>query len=362
MIEPYKNGEKTGYVFRAVGQVIAFPGFLEVYIEGKDLGEEENGEGILPELKQGDDLKEEKVESSQHFTKPPARYTEASLVKKLESEGIGRPSTYAPTISTIIARGYIKKEAKLLHPTDVASVVTDLLVKNFPDIVDYKFTAEMEEKLDKIEEEKLEWIPMLKAFYDPFHKNILDKTNVLKKEDIVNEKSDEKCEKCGQPMVIKLGRFGKFLSCSNYPKCKNAKPLEGHERKLNPEDEKDVENLKEKFKNKKCEKCGKLMQVRVGRYGPFLGCTGYPKCKNIVSLTVFSGVKCPECKEGQLVEKRTRKGARVFWGCNKFPKCKFASWDRPVEMCKKCGHLIVENKEGKKRCLQCDKKEEKTEE
>lgn len=354
-IDSFKANKKTGYLFKAVGQVIEFPGFMEVYIEGHDAGEEENGEGILPMLKSGDHVKEEKIESSQHFTNPPPRYTEASLVKKLESEGIGRPSTYAPTIHTIITRGYVVKEGKTLKPTDTADVVTDLLVENFPHVIDYKFTADMEEKLDKIEEEKLKWIPMLKEFYEPFHKNLKEKEKTLNKSDIVNEKSDEKCEKCGSPMVIKLGRFGKFLSCSNYPKCKNAKPLEGHGKEIPPQESKEVEEFKKKFHDKKCDKCGKPMIVRAGKYGPFLGCSGYPKCKNIVALTVFSGVKCPECKMGQMVERRTRKGARVFWGCNKFPKCKFATWDKPIGMCKKCGHLEVENKEGKVHCPECDK-------
>ena len=225
-------------------------------------------------------------------------------------------------------------------------VVTDLLVDNFSEIVDYKFTAEMEEKLDNVEEGKEEWVPMIKKFYEPFHKNIQMKEKTLKKEDIVNEESDEICDKCGEKMVIKLGRFGKFLSCSGYPECKNAKPLEGEEKRENPEESKEPEELKKKLKDKKCDKCGESMEVKVGPYGPFLGCSDYPKCKNITSIVVFSGVKCPTCETGQLVERRTRKGGRVFWGCNKFPKCKTATWFKPVEIDKKTGKLKVENKEG----------------
>lgn len=335
----------TGYEFRATGQVIKFPGFMEVYMEGRDSGEEElnEGEHLLPKMEEGEDVDLDKMETTQHFTKPPARYTEASLVKKLESEGIGRPSTYAPTIHTIIARNYIEMEQKTLRPTDTAFVVTDLLVEHFSNIVDYKFTAEMEDKLDLVEEGKQKWVPMIREFYEPFHKAIVEKDKTLKKEDIVNEESDEICEKCGEKMVIKLGRFGKFLSCSGYPECKNAKPLEG-ETKEEKEDSKELEALKKKLDGKECDKCGKDMEVKVGRYGPFLGCSGYPDCKNITSIVVFSGVKCSSCETGQLVERRTRKGGRVFWGCNKFPKCKMASWNKPVDI--KDGRLRVEDKEG----------------
>ena len=338
--------EANEYTFRATGQSIAFPGFMEVYLEGCDADDEEGQEGekFLPNLNEGEDADLKKIESTQHFTKPPARYTEASLVKKLESEGIGRPSTYAPTISTIISRGYIEKEAKALKPTDVACVVTDMLVANFSDIVDYQFTAEMEEKLDKVEEGEIKWVPMIREFYEPFHKNIEEKDKTLKKEDIVNEESDEICDKCSSKMVIKLGRFGKFLSCSNYPECKNAKPLDENGSGEPAEDSQEVKDLKEKFKDKKCDKCGLAMEVKTGRFGPFLGCSNYPECKTIESIVVFSGVKCPNCAEGQLVERRTRKAGKVFWGCNKFPKCMTATWNKPVDIVD--GRLRVENKEG----------------
>jgi len=326
-IEAEKDGKGTGYVFRATGQTIVFPGFIRVYVEGSDNPEEalSDQEKLLPDLKENEFVDLKKITPTQHFTKPPARYTEASLVKKLESEGIGRPSTYAPTISTIISRGYIEKDAKALVPTDLAEVVTDMLVDHFPNIVDYKFTAAMEEDLDLIAEGKKKWVPILEEFYAPFHKVILEKQKNLKKEDIVNlETTDEKCEKCGNPMIVKLGRFGKFLSCSNYPECKNAKPLAGkaQERQIDPE-------LSKKLSGKKCDKCGKPMEIKTGRYGEFLGCSGYPKCKNIQPIVKLIGVKCPECKEGQLVERRTKKGGRLFYGCNRFPKCKYATWEKP---------------------------------
>ncbi len=361
-INAFKNGADTAYTFRATGQTIVFPGFMEVYLEGRDHEEEEaqDGEKILPKLVEGEMVDLNGIENTQHFTKPPARYTEASLVKKLESEGIGRPSTYAPTITTIMTRGYIEKDGKALKPTDVAMVVTDMLVDNFKEIVDYKFTAEMEEKLDTIEEGKLQWVPMIRAFYEPFHKNIMEKNETLKKGDMIKEETNEICEKCGSKMMIKLGRFGKFLSCSNYPECKNAKPMEGAggpgaEKKMTPEEEKAVEELKAKHAETKCEKCGKPMQVKIGRFGPFLGCSGYPDCKTIVSIVVSSGVKCPKCGEGDLVERRTRKGGKIFWGCNKFPKCKLATWNKPVEKCGKCGGLRVDDKKsGEVLCMECE--------
>ncbi len=352
-ITPIKSGKPLDYTFRATGQTIEFPGFMRAYVEDFDHPEEslQNQEKFLPDLKEKDDVDLKELNPNQHFTKPPARYTEASLVKKMESEGIGRPSTYAPTITTIMARGYVEKENKQLKPTDLAEVVTDMLVKNFPDIVDYKFTAEMEESLDDIADGKKKWIPVIRAFYEPFHKTIELKQETLKKEDIVNlEKTDEICEKCGSPMIVKLGRFGKFLSCSNYPKCKNAKPMaNGKVVEKTPEEL----QLEKKLSGKKCEKCGKPMEIKHGRFGEFLGCSGYPECKNIQPIVKPTGVKCPECKEGQLIERHTRKGGKLFFGCNRFPKCKFATWDKPTgDLCKKCGGLMVMKKD-KEVCHSC---------
>jgi DNA topoisomerase I len=364
LIGAEKGGKELPYTFKATGQTVVFPGFMKVYIENED--EDDNpdaeekkpgkGEKLLPLLKDNEDLDCNKIDPTQHFTQPPHRYTEASLVKKLESEGIGRPSTYAPTIGTIQTRGYIEKDGKALRPTDTGGVVTDFLVKHFPDIVDYKFTAEMEEDLDLVAHGKKKWVPLIKSFYTPFHETILDKEKSVNKSDVVNEESDEICEKCKSKMVIKLGRYGKFLSCSNYPECKNAKPIakkddEGNEvepPKIDPE-------LVKKLKDKKCDKCGKPMEVKVGRYGNFLGCSGYPDCKNIQPIIKFTGVKCPKCKEGQLVERRARRTGKVFFGCNKFPKCKFATWDKPTgDKCKKCDGLMVEKKD-EIVCMDCTK-------
>ncbi len=338
------------YLLRANGQRIKFPGFIKVYVESFDHPDDEtkHDENLLPALKEKQEVHAKEVTPAQHFTQPPPRYTEASLVKKLESEEIGRPSTYAPTITTVMNRGYVEKEEGTLKPTDTAYVVTDVLVKHFPNVVSIGFTAKMEDDLDRIAEGKEDWHEFLEDFYEPFHDNIVEKMETIKKEDVVNEKSDEICEKCGSAMVIKLGRFGKFLSCSNYPECKHAKPI-GETK----EEEKEFKDLQKKLGGKKCPECGEQMEVKKGRYGEFLGCSGYPKCKHMQSIVKFSGVKCPECNGGQLIERRTRKGARVFYGCNKFPKCKFALWNKPVDKkCKKCKSLMVE-KDDKVVCSKC---------
>jgi len=374
------------YIFNAKGETISFAGFMKVYMEDLDEDDsaegdigggqtgqgEEDGNGLLPVLIKDENVDNLGLTPTQNFTKPPARYTEASLVKKMESEGIGRPSTYAPTISTIMTRGYVKKEAKYLVPEEIGEIVTDVLLKHFANIVDYKFTAKMEDDLDEIAEGKQKWVPVIKAFYEPFHSNLEDKTKSLKKSDIMGaEETNEICEKCGKGMVIKFGKFGKFLACSNFPECKNTKDLrdkivvgEGEMQtvdgvaklaflKEKPLDEK-LEELKKEHAGKKCEKCGADMAVRKGRFGYFLGCTGYPKCKNIVSIDGKSnntGVKCPVCGKGDLVEKRTRRGGKVFWGCSGYPKCKFATWDKPLRNEKNAegkDGIIVEGKEGEK--------------
>ncbi|TES97305.1 type I DNA topoisomerase [Patescibacteria group bacterium] len=337
------------YLFRATGSIIKFKGFIAVYVEGKDA---ENGRTILngkevelPELKEGDELELIKLIPNQHFTEPPPRYTEASLVKTLEKEGIGRPSTYAPTMSTIIERGYVEKKEKKFYPTDTGIVVNDLLVEHFPEIVDLKFTAQMEEELDEIAEGKLQWRKVIGDFYKPFKKHLTKKEGQIDKKKVTEEKTKEKCDKCGKPMVIKLGRFGKFLSCSGYPECKNAKPL--------PEQQKEEEKLQKEYADEKCEKCGAPMVLKRGRFGRFLGCSKYPDCKGIKPISKKTGVKCPKCKKGELVEKTTKKG-RTFYACDQYPKCDHAVWNKPVGICKKCEGVMVEKKEGPE-CVECGK-------
>lgn len=342
-----KNADKN-YELRANGSIIKFDGFLKVYPNSSK-------DTILPELTKDEMLDLLKLIAEQHFTEPPARYSEATLIKALEEQGIGRPSTYAPTMSTIQTRGYVEKnEEKKLAPTDIGELVNKVLVEHFPAITDLKFTAEMESSLDEIASGKKEWRPLIKDFYGPFKKNLKKKEKEVDKKKLTEEKTKEKCEKCKKPMVIKMGRFGKFLACSGYPDCKNTKPIgkEGERQ----------EKLKNEYANVKCEKCGAPMVVKRGRFGEFLGCSKYPECKTIKPIEKKTDVKCPKCKEGDIIEKRTKKG-RTFFACNKFPKCEFALWQKPVAdkknkgkgiECPKCKSLLVYAAKGK---MKCSKKE-----
>jgi DNA topoisomerase-1 len=298
------------YVFRATGSVLKFDGFIRVYLEGSD--EEEEKAGTLPLLKEGEELSLLSLSPEQHFTQPPPRYNEASLVKELEKRGIGRPSTYAPILSTVQDRGYVEKEGRALKPTEIGIVTNGLLVKHFPRIMNIKFTAHMEDDLDDIVAEKMKWIDALKEFYEPFAKALAEAE--VKMEKVKKEiKTKEKCPKCGKPLVIRQGRYGDFMACSGYPKCKFTKALPGEEEK---------EAVAEK-----CDKCGRPMVMKHSRYGTFLACSGYPKCKNIKPILKKIGAKCPECG-GELVERRTRR-RKVFYGCSNYPKCKFATWQKP---------------------------------
>ena len=281
---------KEKYLFRAAISVIAFPGFLTLYQEGKD--EDENGEkkSKLPELAKGEKLRLLQLVPEQHFTQPPPRYTEATLIKALEEKGIGRPSTYAPIISLIQERGYVERRNAKLGPTELGTIVSNLLSEHFADIVNVGFTAQMEKKLDQIASGELEWVPMLHEFYSPFQETIAKATKAIPK---VSEPTNEICEKCGRPMVIKWGRRGKFMSCSGFPECKNAR-----------------------------------------------------------SIVVTIGVKCPQCK-GEMVERKSKKG-RTFYGCGNYPKCKFAVWDKPLpKPCPQCGGLLTLSKKGLAKCSQC---------
>ena len=320
------NSEASGlnsFLLRATGSTIKFKGFLKVYpIKSEEI--------ILPKLTEKEKLDLIKIISEQHFTQPPARFNEASLIKVLEELGIGRPSTYAPTISTIQDRGYIKKIEKRLHPQEIGILVNKLLVEHFPKIVNVKFTAKMEEDLDKVAENKKNWVVILKDFYKPFKTNLMQKEKEIDKKELTEEATDKVCEKCGKPMIIKMGRFGKFMACSNYPDCKNTKQLDDKGEIEEPE-----------ITNEICEKCGKPMVFKIGRYGKFLGCSGYPNCKNIKPIVKSTGVQCPECGKGEIVEKKSKAG-RVFFACSGYPNCKYAMWNKPTgEKCPKCGSLIV---------------------
>ena len=329
------------YIFRATGQTISFDGFLKLYPE-------KSKENLLPDLKEKQKLDCLKLDPQQHFTEPPARYSDATLVKILEEYGIGRPSTYAPTIATIEKRNYVERdENKRLKPTEISYLVIDLLVKHFKKIIDYKFTADMEDDFDKIADGKKEWKKVIADFYAHFKKNLDKKYEEVDKKKLTEEKTDEKCEKCSSDMLIKMGRFGKFLACSNYPDCKNTK-------NIIQDDAGNVVVEKEETIDEKCEKCGSDLVKKHGRFGAFFGCSNYPDCKYIKSIEKKSGVSCPQCKKGDIVEKRTKKG-RNFFACNAYPDCKFALWSKPTgKKCPACDALVVF---GAKNTVRCSDKE-----
>ncbi|MFC1640952.1 type I DNA topoisomerase, partial [Patescibacteria group bacterium] len=323
------------YTFRATGSVITFDGYLKVY---QEVGAKKEDE-ILPPLEEKDECNLNELRSEQHFTQPPARYSDATLVKKLEELGIGRPSTYAPIISTIQDRGYVIKEEKKLQPTDIGTLVNKVLVEHFTQIVNYEFTADLEKELDDIANGKQQWVPVVEKFYGPFKDNLKKKDKELSKKELTEEASDEVCPKCGKPMVIKMGRFGKFLACTGYPDCKTTKPLADEEAAIPDE-----------YKDKKCPKCGKPMAVKFGRFGKFLGCSDYPDCKTIEPIEKKTGVTCPKCEKGDIIEKRSRRG-RTFYACNRYPKCEQSYWQKPTEQkCPDCDSLLAFAAKGKLRC------------
>jgi DNA topoisomerase-1 len=372
------------YMFRASGRVLKFDGFLRVYEETKDedVATPEDEEDItLPALNQGETLRSLGITPKQHFTEPPPRFTEASLVKALEEKGIGRPSTYATILTTIQEREYVQKDQGKFRPTELGTVVTDMLVRHFEDIFDVQYTARMEEELDEVEEGKLTWVEALDEFYKKFQKDLKKASKNmenLKKQEIP---TDQVCEKCGSPMVQKWGQFGSFLACSAYPECKNTKEIAREE---TPESK---ETNGADSEPEPCENCGRPMTLKRGRFGQFLACTGYPECKTTRKIASGGGAPrkpdvvldetCPQCKEaklvvkdgrfglftscsnypkckyikpktigvpcpksgcgGELIERRSKRG-KVFYGCSKYPECDFVLWNKPVpEQCPSCG-------------------------
>lgn len=332
------------YIFKASGFTVSFDGFTTLYQESKD--EEEEKAKELPQLEEGALLSLQDLIGNQHFTQPPARYTEASLIKYLEENGIGRPSTYATIISTITGREYVVREGKTLKPTELGEVITDLMKKRFPDIVNIKFTAQMEDNLDTVEAGKEKWTKILADFYDDFNESLKKAKEDMKnvKIQLKEDETDLICDKCGRKMVVKFSKYGKFIACSGYPECKNIirNVNENGEPEPKPEpEESDVV----------CEKCGRKMIIRTGRYGKFLACPGYPECKNIKGIDVSTGIPCPKCG-GDIVEKKTRRG-RTFYGCSNYPDCDFISNDKPIEeKCPKCGKNLFE-KNTKKKKIYC---------
>ena len=334
-------------IFTSVGTIPTFQGFMALYVEGEDNNlsadrkdEKEDAGKRLPVLSEGEALELLGLTPRQHFTQPPPRFSEATLIKELEEKGIGRPSTYAAILSTIKAKEYVKLEKGKFAPTEMGLMVNDLLVVNFPDILDVEFTAQMEENLDKIEEGEKGWVETLKEFYHPFQKDL--EMAKISMRDVKREKvpTDAFCELCGSKMVKRWGKRGYFLACSAYPKCRYTREVEGNEEK------------KEETEAR-CEKCGSPMVVKSGKFGRFLACSDYPTCK--FTKPIDTGVHCPqEGCDGMIVERRTRKG-RTFYSCANYPRCTYALWDKPIpEKCPQCGFPFLVEKQGKgailKRC------------
>ena len=360
------------YTFRATGSVPKFDGYLKVYQEGKDQADEEDEElkHRLPAVAEGELLRFKALKPEQHFTEPPPRYNEATLVKRLEFDGVGRPSTYASILSTIQEREYVRKEGGRFTPTELGIIVTGLLLESFDDIFEVKYTARMEEELDEIEEGKLDWRVAMAEFYERFDKDLKHAeehmTDIKRMEEptgemcgkcgkplvlkwgkhgkfiactgypectytrepdntdveVAEQGEEEYCENCGRPMVLKKGRFGTFLACSGYPDCKTTKQIGGTQKKDQPLDE-------------KCPQCQSNLVMKYGRFGEFTACSNYPTCKYVKQKTI--GVKCPECSEGEIIERRSKKG-KTFYGCNRYPDCTFVAWGKPVpEKCSECG-------------------------
>ena len=404
-----KGKDGSDYVFRATGSVQKFDGFLRVYEEGKDQKDEEDDEikHKLPLVLEGEVLKLKAIEPEQHFTEPPPRFTEATLVKELEADGVGRPSTYANILSTIQDREYVKKEGGKFIPTELGMVVTDLLLESFNDLFEVSYTARMEHELDEIEEGKVDWREAMGEFYQRFERDLEDAgrnmtdikrmerptdlicdkcgrpmvirwgrhgsfiactgynekdpvtgdplcTNTreltvdlpdVDKADLTEQDAEEYCENCGRPMVLKKGRFGQFYACSGYPDCKTTKRIGDTEQKQADQP------LEEK-----CPQCGNHLVLKQGRFGEFISCSDYPKCKYVKQKTI--GVKCPNCSEGEIVERRSKRG-KTFFGCNRYPDCDFVAWGKPIpEKCPDCGSSYLIEKWLKSGAVaQCPNKE-----
>jgi len=326
-----------GFRFRVAGTVIRFPGFMKLYIEGvDDEAEDKEKEGLLPPMNEGDLLDLQGLLPERHFTQPPPRYTEATLVKTLEEYGIGRPSTYASIMNTLTERKYARLDKKRFFPEDVGMVVSDLLTNHFTQYVDYNFTANLEEELDMVSRGEKQWRPLLHEFWGPFINLLKLKEGEVNKSDLTTEATDEICPECGKPLVVKLGKFGKFFACTGYPECRYIRPL----------DKETGEVVEPVVSEELCEKCGSHMLIKDGRFGKYLACSAYPNCKNIQPLVKpkGTGITCTECGKGELIEKKSRFG-KLFYSCNRYPECKFALWDLPVQQpCPKCGFPLLVKK------------------
>jgi len=333
----------NGHVFRATGSTVSKPGFMSVYLEGKDDSKEDddNKENLLPPMKEGELIDLLEVIPNQHFTEPPPRYGEASLVKALEEHGIGRPSTYASIISTLQNRDYVELETKRFYPTDVGRIVNKFLTQHFTNYVDYDFTAKLEDDLDAVSRGEKKWLPLMKKFWQPFKTLIDDKETSVQRSDVTQEAMDEKCPECGKQLSIRLGRNGRFIGCTDYPECSYTRNLNEDAAAAEPE----------VVEGRQCPKCESDLIIRSGRYGKFIGCSSYPNCKHMEPLVKpkDTNVVCPDCKKGTILERKSRKG-KIFYSCSNYPKCKYALWNEPInESCPTCNWPILTVKTTKRR-------------
>ncbi len=324
--------ESAGYIFKASGSSMKFKGYLAIYDDSAD-GEDGDNTAYLPLLSKNDSLKNLGVSSEQHFTEPPSRFTEAALIKFLEEKGIGRPSTIAPTIALIMSRGYVERQGRFIYPTKLGEAVVGLIAEHFNEIVDYKFTAQMEDELDEIASSQTTVFDTLSSFYNKFSVSLEKASQNINGNysELITEETDIICDKCGAKMIVKSGRFGKFAACPNYPTCKNTKPLEQTENDSEP-----------KLNGVVCELCGGDVVKKRGRYGSFYACANYPECKFTYKPKIKLGVPCPLCSSELLYR---QKGKTVFYSCEGYPECTFSSWDRPTnEKCPKCSNMLYYKK------------------
>jgi DNA topoisomerase I len=332
----------AGNTFRANGSTVVNPGFMSVYLEGKDDSKSDKDERLLQPMEVGDVVDLKAIRPEQHFTEPPPRFSEASLVRSLEERDIGRPSTYASIISTLLQREYVELEKKRFHPTDVGRVVGKFLAEHFAKYVDYDFTANLEGDLDAVSRGEKEWVPLLRNFWGPFKEQVETKDKGVQRSDVTQELLDEDCPKCGKKLSSRLGRSGRFIGCTAYPECDYTRNIDGEET---------TASEPEVVEDRKCPKCESDLWVRTGKYGKFIGCSSYPKCKHIESLEqpTNTGVDCPQCKKGEILVRKSRRG-KIFYSCSGYPECDYALWNEPVkEPCPDCDWPILTVKTTKSR-------------
>lgn len=331
-----------GNTFRANGSTVVFPGFLSVYEEGRDDSREDEDNAVLPVFTVGEKVILKGIQANQHFTEPPPRYSEATLVKALEEYDIGRPSTYAAIIHTLQQREYVVVDKKRFFPTDVGRIVNRFLTGYFTRYVDYKFTAQLEDTLDAVARGEKEWVPVLEHFWKPFIQQIQDIDDQVQRKDVTTETLDQECPKCGKPLSIRLGKRGRFIGCTGFPECDYTQDMGGPDGNTKTEPE--------VVEGRSCPSCSSPLHIKTGRYGKFIGCSNYPQCKHMEPIVkpADTGVGCPKCSDGNILQRKSRKG-KIFYSCSNYPKCDYALWNEPIDKpCPKCAWPILTLKETKR--------------